>query len=89
MRPAAMLCNYNRQSCGEIMDIRGRSSSVTENRPSSKNVMKIKILSSSHSLCSESSMCIAKYHESLANGSFFVIKLGQVWRQVIKDNWSA
>ena len=71
------------------MDIRGKelSASVTENRPSSKNVMKIKILSSSHSLCSESSMCIDnKYCESLANSSFFVIKLGQVWRQVIKDN---
>ena len=71
------------------MDIRGRSraASVTENRPSSENVMEIEILSSSHSLCSESSMCIDnKYHESLANGSFFVIKLGKVWRQVIKDN---
>ena len=63
------------------------SASLTENRPSSKNVMKIKILSSSLSLYSESSICIDnKYHESLANGSFFVMKLGQVWRQVIKDN---
>ena len=64
------------------------SASVTENRPSTKNVMKSKSqLSSSHSMCSEGSMCIDnKYHKSLANGSLFVIKLGQVWRQVIKDN---
>ena len=27
-----------------------------------------------------------KYHERLANSSFFVIKLGQVGKQVIKDN---
>ena len=45
------------------------------------------VMFGSHSLCSESSMYIDnKYHESLTNGSFFVIRLGQVWRQVIKDN---
>ena len=52
--------------------------------------MKIKILDSSHSLCSDSSMCIDnKYHESLANSSFFVTKLGQVWRPVMSGNYFA
>ena len=43
------------------------SASVTENRPPSKRATEIKILDSSHCLCSDSSMCIDnKYHESLA-----------------------
>ena len=88
MRPAAILCNGNRQSCGDIMDIRGWSvvhlSQKTDHlQKSHENQNRI----FQPLFCSESNMCIEnKYYESLANGSFFVIKLGQVWRLVIKDN---
>ena len=80
----------NVRSGGKSNNNQTLSASVTENRPPSKRATKIKILDSSHCLCSDSSMCIDnKYHESLANSSFFVAKLGQVWIPVISDNYFA